>query len=103
MGLWDYYVKDIRTKYFNNDQKKEEDLNKERRSLMILTKLEKDHSLLSHLKGDENHPNDKMIILDVNIKCIILTFSRKVNNDLEVNANLRFNRDIYNNKLKEKI
>ena len=103
MNLWEYYVKDIKANYTKNDTNRNEDLNKERRSLMILSKLDKDDTLISHLKGDQSHPNDKMINLDIKIKCVILTFSRNLNSDVELTTNLKFYRDIYNNKLKEEL
>ena len=44
-----------------------------------------------------------MINLDIKIKCVILTFSRNLNSDVELTTNLKFYRDIYNNKLKEEL
>ena len=77
--------------------------NKEKRDLMILSNLDKDKVLLSYIKGEQNHPEDKIINLKINIKCLIITFSRKVNNPEEVSTNLKFYRDIYNKKLKEEL
>jgi hypothetical protein len=103
MNLWEYYVKDIRGNYLKNSDKKGEELIKERRNLLILSKLENDNVLLSHPKGEKTNSKDRMIDLEANIKTIIVTFSRKVNNKEEVQAVLRFYRDIYNSKIKQEL
>ena len=73
----------------------------EKRDLIILSNLDKDKVLLSYIKGEQNHPMDKMVHLVMNIKCIIITLSRKVNNINEINTNLKFYKDICNKQLKE--
>ena len=73
----------------------------EKRDLIILSNLDKDKVLLSYIKGEQNHPMDKMVHLVMNIKCIIITLSRKVNNINEINTNLKLYKDICNKQLKE--
>jgi hypothetical protein len=101
--LWEYYVNDLRSKWINkSDSKTQIELsNKEKRDLMILSNLDKDKVLLSYIKGEQNHPLDQLLDLKINIKCLIVTFSRKLNNNEEVSTNLKFYKDIYNKKLSE--
>ena len=101
--LWEYYVNDLRSKWINNSEVKTRiELSiKEKRDLMILSNLDKDKVLISYMKGEQNHPEDKLILLKINIKCLIITFSRNINSNDEVTTNMKFYMDICNKKLKE--
>jgi hypothetical protein len=101
--LWEYYVNDLRSKWINKSESKTqiELSNKEKRDLMILSNLDRDKVLLSYIKGEQNHPEDQLLHMKINIKCLIITFSRKVNSNDEVTTNIRFYKDIFNKKLKE--
>ena len=108
--LWEFYVNDLRTKWMNKDDSEIKTIkltDNERRELMTLWKNDRDMVLLSYIKGEPNHPNDKIFQINLKFDLIMINFLKAFDENEKKNKNakenmIEFQKILYHKKLKEK-
>ena len=108
--LWEFYVNDLRTKWMNKDDSEIKTIkltDNERRELMTLWKNDRDMVLLSYIKGEPNHPNDKIFQINLKFDLIMINFLKAYEESerktkLAKDSMIEFQKILYHKKLKEK-
>ena len=75
----------------------------ERRDLMNIKNLDKNGVIMSYLKGEQNHPLDKMFEIFINCNLILISMSRKVSYRVELARQINHNQLRYNSLINKEL